>query len=218
MKGRSFALLTALLAGAALGQAASQVPLSIETLAAKADAVVHGTVVRMSCQRDDGGRIFTKVHLQIIEQMNGRQRGATLVIVQGGGVLGRRIARSPIQPTYRVGAEVIVFVVFNSRGEAVTLGLNQGKFDVARQPETSLAHGAESVPRLGQAGRPARGGEARAWPVKAADIGRVEAPGEEGGEVSRWLAIAASSWLGPCRHGIRPVQKRRRPAPALAAR
>ena len=139
MKGRSFALLTALLAGATLGQAASQVPLSIETLAAKADAVVHGRVVRMSCQRDDGGRIFTKVHLQIIEQMNGRQHGATLVVIQGGGVLGRRIARSPIQPTYRVGAEVVVFVVFNSRDEAVTLGLNQGKFDVSRQPETSLA-------------------------------------------------------------------------------
>ena len=138
MKGRSFALLTALFAGAALGQAASQVPLSIETLAAKADAVVHGTVVRMSCQRDDGGRIFTKVHLQIIEQVKGQQRGGTLVIVQGGGVLGRRIARSPLQPKYRVGAEVVVFVMFNSRGEAVTLGLNQGKFDVARQPKTSL--------------------------------------------------------------------------------
>ena len=139
MKGRSLTFLVALLAGAALGQAASQVPLSIETLAAKADAVVHGTVVRMSCQRDDEGRIFTKVHLQIIEQMNSRQRGGTLVIVQGGGVLGRRIARSPIQPTYRVGAEVVVFVVFNSRGEAVTLGLNQGKFDVMRQPKTGLA-------------------------------------------------------------------------------
>ena len=139
MKGRSFALLTALLAGAALGQAASQVPLSIETLAAKADAVVHGTVVRMSCQRDDAGRIFTKVHLQIIEQVKGRERGAALVIVQGGGVLGRQIARSPIQPKYKVGTEVVVFAVFNSRGEAVTLGLNQGKFDVVRQPEIGLA-------------------------------------------------------------------------------
>jgi len=139
MKGRSFALLTALLAGAALGQAASQVPLSIETLAAKADAVVHGKVVRMTCQRDDAGRIFTKVHLQIIEQVKGRSRGGTLVIVQGGGVLGRRIARSPLQPKYRVGAEVVVFVMFNSRGEAVTLGLNQGKFDVANQPKSGLA-------------------------------------------------------------------------------
>ena len=139
MKGRSLTFLVALLAGAALGQAASQVPLSIESLAAKADAVVHGRVVRMSCQRDDEGRIFTKVHLQIIEQVKGRERGAALVIVQGGGVLGRRIARSPIQPQYRVGAEVVVFAVFNSRGEAVTLGLNQGKFDVVRQPEIGLA-------------------------------------------------------------------------------
>lgn len=139
MKGRSLTFLVALLAGAALGQAASQVSLSIDSLAAKADAVVHGKVVRMTCQRDDGGRIFTKVHLRIIDQVKGRQRDATLVVVQGGGVLGRRIARSPIQPKYRVGAEVVVFVVFNSRGEAVTLGLNQGKFDVVRQPEIGLA-------------------------------------------------------------------------------
>ena len=138
MKGRSFTFLVALLAGVTLGQAASQVPLSIESLAAKADAVVHGKVVRMTCQRDDGGRIFTKVHLQIIEQVKGRQRDAMLVIVQGGGVLGRRIARSPIQPKYKVGTEVIVFVVFNSRGEAVTLGMNQGKFDVMRRAETRL--------------------------------------------------------------------------------
>jgi len=139
MKGRSLTFLVALLAGAALGQAASQVPLSIETLAAKADAVVHGKVVRMSCQRDDEGRIFTKVHLQIIEQVKGQQRGGTLVVVQGGGVLGRRIARSPIQAKYKVGTEVVVFAVFNSRGEAVTLGLNQGKFDVVMQPEIGLA-------------------------------------------------------------------------------
>ena len=32
-----------------------------------------------------------------------------------------------------------MFVVFNSRDEAVTLGLNQGKFDVARQSETGSA-------------------------------------------------------------------------------
>ena len=139
MKGGSFALLAALLAGVALGQAASQVSLSIETLAAKAEAVVHGKVVRLSCQRDDQGRLFTKVHLKVIEQVKGRQRGGMLTVVQGGGVLGRRIARSPLQPRYRVGGEVVLFVVFNSRDEAVTLGLNQGKFDGARQSETGSA-------------------------------------------------------------------------------
>ncbi|HJO10039.1 MAG TPA: hypothetical protein QGH16_09310, partial [Verrucomicrobiota bacterium] len=89
--------------------------------------------------RDDEGRLFTKVHLEIVEQVKGRERGAALVIVQGGGVLGRHIARSPIQPRYRVGTEVVVFIVFNSRGEAVTLGMNQGKFDVMRPTETGLA-------------------------------------------------------------------------------
>ena len=139
VKGRSFALLAVLLFGAAPGQAASQVPLSIETLAVKADAVVHGRVVRLSCQRDDEGRLFTKVRLQIVEQVKGRQGGEMLTVVQGGGMLGRRIARSPLQPRYRVGGEVVVFVVFNSRGEAVTLGLNQGKFEVTRQTDTGLA-------------------------------------------------------------------------------
>jgi hypothetical protein len=139
MKGRLFALLTALLTGATLGQAASQLPLSIETLSAKADGVVHGRIIRLSCQRDDQGRLFTKVRLQVIEQVKGRQGGEILTVVQGGGMLGRRIARSPLQPRYKVGTEVVVFVVFNSRGEAVTLALNQGKFDVARQPETGLA-------------------------------------------------------------------------------
>ncbi|MBS33508.1 MAG: hypothetical protein CMO68_03780 [Verrucomicrobiales bacterium] len=33
----------------------------------------------------------------------------------------------------------MVFVVINSRGEAVTLGLNQGKFDVTRQTDFGLA-------------------------------------------------------------------------------
>ena len=101
MKGRSFALLAALLLGVTLGQAASQVPLSIETLAAKADAVVHGKVVRLSCQRDNQGCLFTKVQLQIVEQVKGAWGSKIFTVVQGGGMLGRRIARSPLQPRYR---------------------------------------------------------------------------------------------------------------------
>ena len=139
MKIRLFLLLAVLLVGISPVQAANQVSLSIEMLATKADGVLHGRVIQLSCQRDNQGRLFTKVILQVIEQMKGRRFGEMLTIVQGGGVLGRRIARSPFQPRYRVGCEVVVFVVFNSRGEAVTLGLNQGKFDVTRQTDFGLA-------------------------------------------------------------------------------
>ena len=68
----------------ALGQAATQLPLSIESLATKADAVVH-------------------------------------------------------DPKFTVGEEVVVFVVFNSRGEAVPVGMNQGRFEVFRPDQSGEA-------------------------------------------------------------------------------
>ena len=98
-----------------------------------------------------------------------------------------------------------MFVVFNSRGEAVTLGLNQGKFDVVRAVRNRLDDCPESVPRPGQAGRSARGGEARTWPSETADADRVDAPGEEGREVSRCFTIAVALVLAQCRLGICPV-------------
>ena len=51
IKGKLVTLFCAWLLNLALGQAATQVPLSIETLATKADAVVHGKVTAMTCKK-----------------------------------------------------------------------------------------------------------------------------------------------------------------------
>ena len=50
--GNFITIFCAWLASFSLGQAANQLPLSIETLADKADAVVHGKVTGMICKRD----------------------------------------------------------------------------------------------------------------------------------------------------------------------
>jgi len=120
------------------GLAANQLPLSIETLAQKADAVVHGLVIGKSCSRDSGGRLFTEVKLRVSETWLGDGPGKNLAIVHGGGVLGELKSHSSFQPQYRVGETVVAFVVFNSRGEAVTLGLNQGMFHVWKDKNSGL--------------------------------------------------------------------------------
>ena len=69
------------LASLALGQAATQLPLTIETLADKAEAVVHGKVTGMICKRDATGRIFTEVQLKLTETLKGKPSGEEFRLV-----------------------------------------------------------------------------------------------------------------------------------------
>ena len=74
MKAGNFnTIFCAWLASLSLGQAATQLPLTIETLAGKAEAVVHGKVKGMTCKRDATGRIFTEVQLKLTETLKGKQ-------------------------------------------------------------------------------------------------------------------------------------------------
>jgi hypothetical protein len=105
-------------------------PLSIETLGRDAQIVVQGTVASTTCQRDAQGRIYTRIELQISDVWKGAINGSPFVIVHGGGVLGDEQQRVSGQVHYRLGEEVVAFLIRNSRGEGVTLGLLQGKFHV----------------------------------------------------------------------------------------
>lgn len=105
-------------------------PLSIEELTAQAQLVVRGQVLRRSCQQDEAGRIYTRVELQVKEVWKGQHAQPQLILVHGGGVLGEKRAVVTGQADYTPGEEVVVFVVFNARGEAVSIGLRQGKFRV----------------------------------------------------------------------------------------
>ena len=111
-------------------------PLSIEQLTQESALVVQGTVQSRSCQRDSAGRIFTKVELAVAEIWKGSLRTNRFTVVHGGGILGDRKATVSGQVEYGIGEEVVAFLVFNQRGEGVTLGLAQGKFSIGTDAET----------------------------------------------------------------------------------
>jgi hypothetical protein len=111
-------------------------PLSIEQLAAHAKVVLHGQVRSKSCQRDEQGRICTRVELTVTEAWKGTVPGDRFLIVLAGGVLGEQRVVLEGQPDYQPGEEVVVFLSLNPQGEGVTVGLAQGKFDVWRDTDS----------------------------------------------------------------------------------
>lgn len=132
--GKFISLFSTYLAAITLGQAAQQVPMSIETLTTKADVVVHGKVKGITCKRDSTGRIFSVISLNLIENIKGQIKSKKFALVHGGGILGSKRTGSIVDPSFKVGEEVVVFAVYNSRGEAVPLGQNQGRFEVFQNP------------------------------------------------------------------------------------
>ncbi len=122
---------TCLLAGVTLH--ANQIqPLPIAELIRPAELIVRATVVSKSCQRDSEGRIYTRVELDADEIWKGNRSPGHLTVVHGGGTLGEERVIVPGQVDYRIGDDAVLFLVFNSRGEAVTLAMSQGKFEVFR--------------------------------------------------------------------------------------
>jgi hypothetical protein len=105
-------------------------PLSVEELSQRADVIVRGVVSNKTCLRDAEGRIYTKLELQVSEVLKGTNASGALTVVHGGGTIGNRRQEVSGQAEFAVGEEIIGFFVFNPRGEAVTLGLCQGKFEV----------------------------------------------------------------------------------------
>ena len=115
-------------------------PLAVDELARKADLIVQGTVLDQTCRRDDAGRICTRVNIRVAEVWKGalptNAASDELTVVQGGGTIGdvREEVSGDVQ--YETGEEFVAFLVFNARGEPVTIGLAQGKFHVWRDPQT----------------------------------------------------------------------------------
>ena len=110
--------------------------LTVAELAQAADVVALGSVRSLSCQRDEEGRVFTRVRLDVDETWKGDIDHAEFTIVQAGGVLGARITKPRGQATFKPGERVLIFAALNRRGEGVILGLRQGKFTVRRDEKT----------------------------------------------------------------------------------
>lgn len=116
--------------------AVQMVPFELRELAAAADLVLHGTVASQSVQRDEAGRIYTEIHLEVLEAWKGDPGTTRFTIVCGGGTLGTERSEVSGQATYALGEEVVAFLRRNARGQGVTLGLAQGKFQVWQEART----------------------------------------------------------------------------------
>ncbi|MBI3876951.1 MAG: hypothetical protein HY300_13525 [Verrucomicrobia bacterium] len=126
------------------------VPLSVEQLAAKSQLILRGTVTSKTVQRDGAGRIYTSIELQVAEVWKGALATNRFTIVHGGGVLGDRRVTVSGQAEYVIGEEVVAFLLLTERGEGVSIGLAQGKFNVWQDQKTgerlarNLFHGNDS--------------------------------------------------------------------------
>jgi len=123
-------------------RADQMIPLPIEKLSARADLILHGTVTSTTVRRDPAGRIYTAVDLQVDDVWKGSLTTNHFTIVHGGGVLGEEASVVSGEADYAVGEELVCFLVLNQRGEGVSIGLSQGKFNVWKDPATGekLAH------------------------------------------------------------------------------
>jgi hypothetical protein len=145
--------------------------LPIEELSQKADLVVLGTVSSKSCQRDDSGRIYTKIELRLSEVWKGIASDNPLTIYQGGGTVGNERMEVSGEAEYAIGEEVVAFLVLNVRGQPITVALAQGKFHVWLDKQTgeksahNVFHGSPESTRTA-----ARFALSRATPMKTGKL------------------------------------------------
>lgn len=113
------------------GSAAGIVPVPVETLATQAEWILRGSVESLETSRGTSGVISTRVELAVTEVWKGAPT-PRVVVALAGGMLGDRQVVVKSQATFKIGEEVVVFLVRNDRGEGVILELAQGKFRVTQ--------------------------------------------------------------------------------------
>ncbi|MDB6052949.1 MAG: hypothetical protein JWN25_472 [Verrucomicrobiales bacterium] len=138
MKHRFFNSLILMVLLAIRAHAVQMEPLSIDELTAKSDAILKGRVESLTTFKDDQGRILTKVILNVQEVWKGPVSTNHFTIVLAGGILGDEKTVVSGQVQYLPGEDIIAFLVLNQRGEGVTLGLVQGKFNVHTDSTSGL--------------------------------------------------------------------------------
>jgi hypothetical protein len=101
------------------------VPMTLESLARAATAIVHGRVTGIETRSRDG-LIVTDVTLMVAKTMKGEHRDQVSVAVAGGVHQGH-VLWIPEAPTFRVGDELILFLWRPiDDPETGILGLKQG--------------------------------------------------------------------------------------------
>lgn len=111
-------------------RATIMVPLALKELTQRAELILHGTVASKVCLKDPEGRIYTRIEFKVSEVWKGVLSTNAFVIVHAGGTVGDERTVVDGEASYEVGEELVSFLRLNQRGEGVSIGLAQGKFNV----------------------------------------------------------------------------------------
>ncbi|HRZ46671.1 MAG TPA: hypothetical protein P5555_15935, partial [Candidatus Paceibacterota bacterium] len=120
-------------------------PLSVETLASKAELVVRGRVLSQSVQRTSDGWIYTEVQLLVREVWKGQPDQNPIRVCHSGGAHGARAIHVPGQVRFTDGEESVLFLVRNRLDRWVPVGMSQGKFKIEPVAGPGLAAGGRSA-------------------------------------------------------------------------
>jgi hypothetical protein len=121
---------------ASKGSAEELIPQSVEQLTEKAELIVLGKVESTTVKRDQSGRIYTLVEISVTDIWKGTWKNKSVTVLLSGGTLGAEKVHVSGQVKYEVGEEVVSFLVFNPKGDPVTLGMSQGKRRVTVDPKS----------------------------------------------------------------------------------
>jgi len=137
MRGKLWLFLVGLLLLATgRGAAAVLIHLTVEEMAEKSSAVFLGrcVAVKSALDPDEFGMVTHNV-FEVQEYYKGHL-GRRVVITEPGGEVDGRVTHYPGTPQFQPGDEVVLFVWAGPSGRHQVIGLTQGAFRVARDPQT----------------------------------------------------------------------------------
>jgi hypothetical protein len=124
-------LLALWLLGAQPATATVLVPMSDEDLVASSDAIVVARVGAITTAALEGGRVVTRITLEVEQAMKGAAAGGSLVVTELGGRIGSDAVVVLGAPEYASGERVLAFLRRRADGSLETNGLALGAYHVA---------------------------------------------------------------------------------------
>lgn len=123
---------------ASVTQATVLLPMRDETLVARSELVVVGTVERIESVLLAGPRVVTRVTLAVERTVKGDPGGPTVVVTEPGGTAGRLRVGVPGTPSFAVGEHVLAFLRRRVDGSLVTTAMALGKYTIAAALDGSV--------------------------------------------------------------------------------
>jgi len=147
------------------GAAAVLIHLTVEEMAEKSSAVFLGRCVAVQGELDPGEFGMVTHNVFEVQEYYKGHLGRRVVITEPGGEVGGRVTHYPGTPQFQPGDEVVLFVWAGPSGRHQVIGLTQGAFWAARDPQTGEIMLKQHAPMARMIEPPAHAHRASAGPV-----------------------------------------------------